>query len=70
MAGFRASAPAQNMGYNRVGDWPTNNGSGPMPVNSSGSSALGQWHPTVVWMLGFVVVELVVFHALSRVMNI
>lgn len=28
------------------------------------------WHPTIAWMLGFILVELVAFHALSRFLNL
>lgn len=30
----------------------------------------GQFHPTVAWMLGFVVVELIAFQLLSRFLNL
>jgi hypothetical protein len=33
----------------------------------SGSST---WHPTIAWLLGFVVVELVGFRLLSRFLNL
>ena len=28
------------------------------------------WHPTVAWMLGFVVAEMVLYHILSHYLNI
>lgn len=75
--GFRAEAPASNLGYNRVGDWPTSKGAGPaMPMSpqaspgQTGGMSIGDWHPTVMWMLGFVIVELVAFHLLSSILNI
>lgn len=75
--GFRVTAPASNLGYNRVGDWPATGGSGPamqqspsVSLGQFGGQSASQWHPTVVWMLGFIVVELIAFHALSRVLNI
>ena len=42
-------------------------------LNLKGSAtpgAPGTWHPTVVWMLGFVVVELIAFNLLSKYLNI
>jgi len=75
--GFRAQAPAQNLGYNRVGDWPASKGAGPMPKMSpsvspgqTGGMSMGDWHPTVMWMVGFVLLELVAFHFLSGLLNI
>lgn len=75
--GFRATAPAQNLGYYRASDWPTVGGSGPAmqasPTVSPGMNGAGNtssWHPTVAWMMGFVVAELIVFHLLSHVLNI
>lgn len=79
-----ASAPAQNLGYNRrVSDWPVAAGVAArvdgLTAGIGGGVNLGstmsapgstQWHPTVAWMLGFVVVELVAFHMLSRFLNI
>lgn len=32
--------------------------------------AAGTFHPTIAWMLGFVVVEMVVFQLLSRFLNL
>lgn len=76
MPAFR-SAPAANLGYFRGSDWPTSGGSGPAMATTTttspgqnGGPALGGWHPTVLWMLGFVVAELVAFHVLSRVLKI
>lgn len=77
--GFRVSAPAQNTGYNRSTDWPAAGGSpgGKGMAKSSGflsapivGTGDGQWHPTVVWMMGFVVVELIAFHLLSKFLNL
>lgn len=83
--GFRVSdsAPAGNTGYSRVGDWPTAGGGPGATTNNSKpaggfmsglsstiSPGTSQWHPTVAWMLGFVLVELIAFHLLSRFMNI
>ncbi len=83
--GFRVSgsAPAGDSGYNRIGDWPTAGGTPGMSTNQakpaggfmSGLSSTitpgqSQWHPTVAWMLGFVVAEMIAFHLLSRYMNI
>lgn len=82
--GFRAT-PAQNTGYNRMSDWPVAGGAGfrvdglaagigggvslkNSTISAPGST--GNWHPSVVWMLGFVVFELVAFHALSRFLNL
>lgn len=78
MAAFRAGAPAANLGYFRSTDWPTSGGSGPAmpstittaPGQNGGPGALSSWHPTVLWMLGFVVAELVAFHLLGRVLKI
>ncbi len=39
------------------------------PASGPGTAA-GGWHPTIAWMLGFVVIELVAFHLLSRFLNI
>lgn len=76
--GFRVTQPAPNTGYNRTTDWPTTGGAGAgagmglKSTLSSGISAPGgqTWHPTVAWMMGFVVVEMIVFHLLSRFLNI
>lgn len=38
------------------------------PTATPGSP--GAWHPTVAWMFGFVVVELVLFGMLSRYLNL
>lgn len=77
MTAFRQSAPASNLGYFRASDWPTSQGAGPMPSNGytvspgqNGGGVMSQWHPTVAWMLGFVVVELIAFHVLSRMLNL
>lgn len=82
--GFRVSAPAPQAGYNRVTDWPTAGGV-PANTSKGGglmgglkglfsapieSPASGTWHPTVLWMFGFIVVEMVAFHALSRFLNL
>lgn len=75
--GFRANAPASNLGYFRATDWPVNGGSG-NPVRSgpttapgmNGAATSGAWHPTIVWLLGFIVAELVVFHALSKFLRL
>lgn len=74
--GFRVSAPAPDAGYNRNTDWPVAGGSGkaggmPSLLSSKiGTNTATQWHPTVLWMLGFVAVELVAFHVLSRALNL
>ncbi len=77
--GFRVNAPAPQTGYNRSTDWPVGGGSqkgGQMGSNKTffsttiGTNTDKQWHPTIAWMLGFVVVELIAFHMLSRFMNI
>jgi hypothetical protein len=76
--GFRVSAPASDTGYNRSTDWPVAGGAGKgvgMGIKSTLSSSIGtntatQWHPTVAWMLGFVVAEMIAFHFLSRFLNI
>jgi hypothetical protein len=77
MPGFRASAPAQDTGYYRTSDWQSTNGSGPQvstPVNNSFLNSTvqptGTWHPTVVWLIGFVVVELVAYHVLSSTIGV
>lgn len=75
---FRATtAPAQNLGYFRATDWPSVEGAGPVlaggptpPPGQNGGASLSDWHPTVKWMLGFVVAELVAFHLLSRFLKI
>lgn len=74
--GFR-TAPAQNTGYYRASDWPTSKGSGPMPSSGptvspgqNGAASAAGWHPTVLWMLGFVIVELVAFNLLAKYLNI
>lgn len=81
--GFRASAPAGNTGYNRNSDWPVAGGAGVkvdgLTVGVGGGVNLkssvinpgtSEWHPTVAWMLGFVVVELVAYHILCRYLNL
>lgn len=81
--GFRVSAPASNTGYNRSTDWPVAGGvaaqidgvsagfgGGIRLKNSTIGGGMGQWHPTVAYMLGFVVAELVLFHLLSHTLNI
>lgn len=82
--GFRIATPDPTAGYNRATDWPTSGGAGSssgygagmgfsqfanQTINTDQSTA-GGWHPTVLWMLGFVVAEMVAFHLLSRVLNI
>lgn len=78
--GFRASAPAQNLGSYRNTSWPTAGGSGPAMQSQptvapgqnggGGAASLSAWHPTTLWMAGFVVVELAIFHVLSRTLKI
>jgi hypothetical protein len=78
-----ASAPPQQMGYWRGGsDWPTIGGQGPQVAvntasipywNSTATPGFGSsssWHPTIGYMLAFVVVEMFVFHHLSKYLNI
>ena len=72
MAGFRVdgmSMPASNNGYNRTTDWPTG-GAMALNTNASGGTTAQAWHPTVKWMAGFVIVELILFHLLSRFLNL
>jgi hypothetical protein len=77
--GFRVGAPAPNLGYNRTTDWPVAGGQGGKTTNAGGGltgmlslksqatpGSPGNWHPTVLWMLGFVIAELVLFGYLSR----
>lgn len=75
--GFRTSAPAQNLGYNRTTDWPMAGGGGMGPATTGGgmfsslksSAAPGAstpWHPTIGWMLGLVIAEMFAFAMLSR----
>lgn len=74
--GFRVNAPAPDAGYNRSTDWPTSGGTGKGAGMGNGvlsskiGTSSGQWHPTVAWMLVFVVVELVAFHVLSHFLDI
>lgn len=79
--GAFSSAPPQQTGVWRGGtDWPTTNGVGQMPVstasipywNSTATPGFGgsSFHPTVGYMLVFVVIEMFVFHHLSGVLNI
>ena len=77
--GFRTAQPAPNTGYNRTTDWPTtggartaNGGPGMSFLKSSVAAPSGSntWHPTVAWLMGFVVVELVAFRLLSRFLNL
>jgi hypothetical protein len=74
-----AVLPSAHAGYWRGAfDWPEIGGAGPqMPsLNIPGLSSTatpgmaGNWHPTVLWMLGFVVAELFAFHFLSKHLNI
>ena len=72
MAGFRIDAgistPASNTGYNRTTDWPTG---GAMALNTNATTGTtAAWHPTVKWMAGFVIAELILFHLLSRFLNL
>jgi hypothetical protein len=34
-----------------------------------GSISVGQWEPSVLYLLGFIVVEMVLFHVLSRLLK-
>jgi hypothetical protein len=82
--GFRVSAPAPDSGYNRTTDWPTAGTNTAAKARKGGFATMlglkstiappaggaAAWHPTVAWMLGFVVVELALFHLLSRYLNI
>lgn len=78
MAGFnRASAPVGSAAPWRGGsDWPTGIGSGATQVaaNIPGLSSLNSpvaepgnstWHPTIIYLIIFVVAEMLVFHFLS-----
>jgi hypothetical protein len=73
--GFRAAAPAPDMGYNRTTDWPSAGAPGASPAPAGGSmfglknkvpGAPGAWHPTVLWLVGLVLVEMLAFHTLNR----
>ena len=76
--GFRAAAPAQNLGSYRNTSWPTSGGSGPAmqsqptvaPGQNGNSMSMGNWHPTALFMIGLVFVELIAFHVLSRKLKI
>lgn len=35
-----------------------------------GYGSSSTWHPTIAWMLGFVIAELVLYHILSHFLNI
>jgi hypothetical protein len=58
-------------------DWPTSTGSGSafvagnipgMSVLSSsvGPSSQTQWHPTILYLIAFVIAEMLIFHFLSN----
>lgn len=71
--GFRVSTPAPNAGYNRTTDWPAKGGAGMPPgmgLTSQIVPSASDWHPTVLWMLGFVVAEMIAFHLLSGFLNL
>lgn len=76
--GFRVSAPAPDTGYNRTTDWPSSGGGAPSTgggplsgfFSSTVSPTAGTWHPTIKWLLGFVLAELIVFHLLARHLKI
>lgn len=76
--GFRVAAPAPNQGYNRTTDWPQSAAAGGSSTSAGGGLAAmfglknqvpgspGSWHPTVLWMFGLVIAEMVAFAVLSR----
>jgi hypothetical protein len=77
--GFRTSAPAPNLGYNRTTDWPSGGSAGGGTSGSGGGlsgmlglkntavpGGPGNFHPTIAWMFGFVIVEMIAFGLLAR----
>lgn len=80
------SAPPSNTGYNRRSDWPVVGGIGvkvdgltagmgggvnlASTIAPNASASTSQWHPTIKWMLGFVIAELIVFHMASKFLNL
>lgn len=72
--GFRTQAPDPTAGYNRTTDWPSAGGgtttsSGGLMSGFLGTTVGGNsstWHPTIKWLMGFVLVELIAFHLLVR----
>ena len=77
---FVAQPPA-HVGYWKGGtDWPVIGGAG-VPVSTQnipywnttaapGYGSKGSWHPTIGYMLVFIVGEMIAFHALSKYLNI
>lgn len=77
--GGMKTVPSTNVGYFRASGWPTVGGAGPQMqqtptaspgMNGSLRAMAGDWHPTVLWMIGFMVVEMAAFHVLSRYLKI
>lgn len=69
MASFRGMPPA-NVGYNRSTDWPTAGGAMALNTNSTATGNPTTWHPTIQWIIGFVIAELVAFHLLSQFLHL
>ncbi len=82
MATF-AARPSSSFGYWRGGmsDGPlaynqgsyhygqANSGAGMFPQGSGPVDGGGGWHPTVIWMLVFVAVEMIVFKLLEKALR-
>ena len=77
----RAAYPGSDQGYTRPGNDFLYGGSGSgMGVSAQGTSRLGQglgpiggmagdWEPSVIYLIGLVIGEMIVFHVLSRLLK-
>jgi hypothetical protein len=75
--GVRASLPNQSMGYWRGAPLAGGSGSGMGQADAGagvlnqgfGAPTAGNWHPTVLYMVGLLIAEMIVFGVLGRVLK-
>jgi hypothetical protein len=74
----RSSLPQQGIGYTRGSDFIAGGSGSGMGMASQGTASLGQglsslgggsWEPSVLYLIGLMIGEMVVFHVLGRVLS-
>jgi len=76
----RSMSPQQGLGYTRGSDFIGGGSGSGMGMASQGTASLGQglgsitsmagdWEPSIPYLIGLVIAEMIVFHILSRVLS-
>jgi hypothetical protein len=76
----RSAYPQQGLGYTRGSDFIAGGSGSGMGMASQGTASLGQglgslsslggaWEPSVLYLIGLMIGEMVVFHILGRVLS-